>query len=238
MNPLGMGLISIMLCAAVLGVYETMFALSRWKSTLVETEKLRRENVQAQLDTLRSQVNPHFLFNSLNTLTSLVHDNPDLSVEFIQKLSRTYRYVLEIRDRELITLGEEMECVHAYLFLLNTRFGDNLKVNISIPGEAEKLYLAPLSLQLLIENAIKHNVVSNRKPLQIFIEVKDGDTLVVRNNLQKKEQEQAGTRSGLENIRNRYALLVKREIEVKESAEEFTVTLPLIKLEKYASGHH
>ena len=235
--PVPVAMISFFVCLAVLGIYESMYAVRGWKQVALEAERLQRENTQAQLDMLRSQVNPHFLFNSLNTLTSLVHDQPDLSVEFIQKLSRTYRYVLEIRDRELIALEDEMECVHAYLFLLHIRFGDALQVDLHIPEECRQMCLAPLSLQLLIENAIKHNVVSQRKPLVIHITCK-GDEIEVRNNLQPKAQDAEGTGAGLDNIRNRYLLLMKREVRVQNGPSDFTVTLPLIRLEKYAHRDH
>jgi hypothetical protein len=235
--PVPVAMISFFVCLAVLGIYESMYAVRGWKQVALEAERLRRENTQAQLDMLRSQVNPHFLFNSLNTLTSLVHDNPDLSVEFIQKLSRTYRYVLEIRDKELIALEEELECLHAYLFMLNIRFGESLVVRINVPDECRQLCLAPLSLQMLIENAIKHNVVSQKRPLHISIAC-NGEEIEVRNTLQPKAQEAEGTGTGLENIRSRYRLLARREMRVVDGPNDFIVTLPLIRLERYAHRDH
>ncbi len=230
-------LISLVLSLAILGIYETIWGLDQWKKTLVEAEQLRRENLQAQMEMLKSQVNPHFLFNSLNTLSSLVHDSPDLSVEFIQKLSTTYRYVLEIKDRELIQLREEMNCVNAYLFLLRIRFGEALVVHIDIPTANLLQYVVPLSLQMLIENAIKHNIVSRKKPLYISIELTEHGMLIVRNNLQRKDPEGNSTGTGLANIQSRYQLLVKQEVLIVEDLHHFAVTIPLVKLEKYAPPH-
>lgn len=236
-DAFSIALLSITLSGTVLGIYEAAWAISQWKKSMVETERLRRENVQSQLDILKGQVNPHFLFNSLNTLSSLVHDNPDLSVEFIQKLSKTYRYVLEIKDKELISLEEEMECAHAYLFLLHIRFGEALEVKVDIPPAKLAYHVAPLSVQLLIENAIKHNVVARKRPLRLDISVR-ADQLIVRNNYQPKDAEGESTGTGLANIRARYQLLVGRAVEVHQTPEEFAVAIPLVKLEKYAPDHH
>lgn len=234
---LSIALLSIALTGTVLGIYEAVWAITQWQKSLLEAERLRRENTQSQLDILKSQVNPHFLFNSLNTLSSLVHDNPDLSVEFIQKLSKTYRYVLEIKDKELISLEDELECVHAYLFLLNIRFAEALEVKLDIPPAFLSYHVAPLSVQLLIENAIKHNVVARKRPLRLEIFV-DAEQLVVRNNLQLKAPEGASTGTGLANIRARYQLLVRKEVVITATADTFSVAIPLIKLEKYAPDHH
>lgn len=236
-DAFSIALLSITLSGTILGVYEAAWAISQWKQSMVEAERLRRENVQSQLDILKSQVNPHFLFNSLNTLSSLVHDNPDLSVEFIQKLSKTYRYVLEIKDKELISLEEEMECAHAFLFLLHIRFGEALEVKVDIPPAKLTYYVAPLSVQLLIENAIKHNVVARKRPLRLEISVVE-DQLIVRNNYQPKDAEGESTGTGLANIRARYQLLVRRDVAVHQTPEEFSVAIPLVKLEKYAPDHH
>jgi two-component system, LytTR family, sensor kinase len=237
-DAFSISLLSIILSATILGVYEAAWAISKWKQSMVETERLRRENVQSQLDILKSQVNPHFLFNSLNTLSSLVHDHPDLSVEFIQKLSKTYRYVLEIKDKELISLEEEMECVNAYLFLLNIRFGEALEVHIDIQPAYLAYQVAPLSVQSLIENAIKHNVVARKRPLRLDISTDADAQLIVRNNLQVKDHNGESLGTGLANIRARYQLLVRKDVIVTQTADSFSVAIPLVKLEKYAPDHH
>jgi two-component system, LytTR family, sensor kinase len=237
-DSVGIAFLSFVLSVTVMGIYEVAWVVQHWRESLVEAERLRRENIQSQLDILKSQVNPHFLFNSLNTLSSLVHENPDLSVEFIQKLSKTYRYVLEIKDRELISLEEEMECVHAYLFLLRIRFEDALEVEIDIPAPFLQYHVAPLSVQTLIENAIKHNVAARKRPLRIRLHIDAQERLVVVNNLQPKEQNGESTGTGLANIQARYQLLVRKEVSVTKTADGFSVAIPLIKLERYASDHH
>lgn len=236
-DSVGIAFLSFVLSVSIMGIYEVVWAVTHWRHSLVEAERLRRENVQSQLNILKSQVNPHFLFNSLNTLSSLVHENPDLSVEFIQKLSKTYRYVLEIKDRELISLEEEMACVHAYLFLLHIRFEDALEVIIDLPNDCLEHHVAPLSVQALIENAIKHNVAARKRPLRIRIFIAQEDMLVVSNNLQPKTQAGESTGTGLANISARYQLLVRKEVVVTSHLDSFSVAIPLIKLERYAPDH-
>jgi two-component system, LytTR family, sensor kinase len=237
-DTLSIALLSFTLTGTIMGIYEAAWGIFQWKKSILEAEQLRRVNTQSQLDILKSQVNPHFLFNSLNTLSSLVHDHPDLSVEFIQKLSKTYRYVLEIKDKELISLEEEMECVHAYLFLLNIRFGEALEVRMDIPPVLLSYQVAPLSVQLLIENAIKHNVVARKRPLRLDISTDADANLIVRNNLQVKDHNGESLGTGLANIRARYQMLVRKDVVVTQTADTFSVAIPLVKLEKYASDHH
>ncbi|MCB9272406.1 MAG: histidine kinase [Lewinellaceae bacterium] len=218
---------TLMIVALVGTLYESVFLYDRWKRTIIEAERLMRENVESQLEGLKNQVNPHFLFNSLNTLSYLIPEDSQRAVHFVQKLSKVYRYILEIRDKKLITLREELEFLHAYLFLLQERFGDNLKVALRADESAYNHYLVPLSLQILFENAIKHNIISSDKPLFIELWV-EGGRLVVRNKLQRKKQVMPSTRLGLQNIRNRYAFFSDEEVSVVETDECFTVSLPLI----------
>ena len=218
---------TLMIVALVGTLYESAFLYDRWKRTIIEAERLMRENVESQLEGLKNQVNPHFLFNSLNTLSYLIPEDSQRAVHFVQKLSKVYRYILEIRDKKLITLREELEFLHAYLFLLQERFGDNLKVALRADESAYNHYLVPLSLQILFENAIKHNIISSDKPLFIELWV-EGGRLVVRNKLQRKKQVMPSTRLGLQNIRNRYAFFSDEEVSVVETDECFTVSLPLI----------
>jgi len=230
--------VSFLVTVACLGFYESFYVISRWQKAQLQSEKLQRENVQSQLESLRSQVNPHFLFNSLNTLASLIPEEPELAVDFVQKLSRIYRYILEIRNRELITLREEWECVESYLFLLRTRFGNNLKLEAEIPESAMALYMVPLSLQMLIENAVKHNIISSSRPLTLKVFVNKAGNLTVANPLQRKQSVTDSTGTGLENIRSRYQLISEKEIKVISGPETFTVTLPLIKVSAYEVSDH
>ncbi len=219
---------SLVIIALASSIYESIFFYDRWKRTILETEQLKRENIQSQLEGLKSQVNPHFLFNSLNTLTYIIPEDSDKAVTFVRKLSKVYRYFLEIRDKKLIPLSEELEFLHAYIFLVKERFGENLKVDLRIPEGAYDRQIIPLSLQILIENAIKHNVVSSQHPLYLELYFDETERLCVRNNLQKKKQNMPSTKIGLQNIKNRYAFFTNEEVMVEESEAYFTVCLPLI----------
>jgi two-component system LytT family sensor kinase len=229
---------SLFVTYLILGIYESIYFIARWRESIVESEKLKKANIHSQLETLKSQVNPHFLFNSLNTLSSLIPEDPELAVEFVQKLSKVYRYILEIKNKELIPLKEELECIAAYNFLLETRFGNNFKVNTDIPNEAKNKYIIPLALQLLIENAIKHNVVSTAKPLTIDIKMGKDQQLIVRNNLQLKKQVESSTKTGLDNIKSRYQILSGKEVDVIVANDAFAVSLPLLDIQNHAGTNH
>ncbi|MCB0586091.1 MAG: histidine kinase [Phaeodactylibacter sp.] len=218
---------TLMIVALVGTLYESAFLYDRWKRSIIEAEQLKRENIESQLEGLKSQVNPHFLFNSLNTLTYIIPEDPEKAVQFVQKLSKVYRYILEIRDKKLITLKEELDFLHAYLFLIRERFDENFHANIQVPDEALSLNLVPLSLQILFENAVKHNIISDERPLHITLWV-ENNRLAVRNNLQRKRQAMPSTKLGLQNIRNRYAFFSEEKVDVIESDGFFTVSLPLI----------
>ncbi|HMO61727.1 MAG TPA: histidine kinase [Ferruginibacter sp.] len=211
----------------VIAVYESIYFMHQLRHSVEETEKLKRENLNAQLDALRTQVNPHFLFNNLNTLVSLIPENPGLATDFVQQLSKLYRYILEVKDEQSILLKDELGVLQAYAFLLQTRFGSNLKVHIDVPAEKMDKRIVPLSLQLLMENAIKHNIISAEKPLHIHIFSNNG-SLVVDNNLQVKHYVPESTGIGLDNIRNRYKLLGEKTVSVADTGTNFTVTIPLI----------
>lgn len=209
----------------------TMFMTGRaflfnWREAAVDAERLKRESVKAQYESLRNQVNPHFLFNSLNALTNLVHQNPDEAVRFIKQLSEVYRYVLDTRDKELVSVSDELRFLDAYLFLQRIRFGDKLKVEVR--GDGITGQVAPLAVQMLVENAIKHNIISADRPLAIRLFASDGYAWVT-NTLQKKTEMPDTTGGiGLDNIRKRYGFLSDRPVVVKETAGQFEVGLPLI----------
>lgn len=211
----------------VVAIYESIYFMNELRQSIEEKELLKRESLQAQLNALKTQVNPHFLFNNLNTLTSVIPDNPQQAIDFVQQLSKVYRHILEVKDEKAIPLFEELEVLRAYAFLLKTRFGNNLDIAINVPAEKMHKMIVPLSLQLLMENAIKHNIVSSERPLKIDVFAVNG-TLVVSNNLQKKKQLFESTGIGLDNIRNRYRLLSDRIVSVTESSTSFTVSIPLI----------
>lgn len=227
-NPISM-IVGSLLCAfLILAIYESVYYYSKLQASKFEQQQLEKENIHSQLEGLRSQVNPHFLFNSLNTLTYIIPDHPDRAVRFVQQLSKVYRYILEMKDKKLISLEEELKFLDAYVFLLKERFESNLDVIIDIPKDQYKNHIVPLSLQMLVENAIKHNIVSANRPLTVEVFIEKNNTLVVRNNLQRKQQEVNSTKVGLQNIQNRYAFLSDRTVEIITSAKYFTVALPLI----------
>ncbi len=223
-------LMSALLTALIATIYESIYLLSRLRDIQVEREQLLREKIQTELEALRNQVNPHFLFNSLNALADLIHEDAHRAEQYVQELSKVYRYVLEIQQRELIRLHEELAFLDSFLFLLRTRFGDKLQVEFDIPEGLKSRWIVPLSLQLLFENAIKHNVVSAARPLKVRVRA-EGYDLVVSNNLQVKPHPEASTGKGLDNLRNRYRLLGERVVEAVSSATEFRVTVPTLAAE-------
>ncbi len=220
---------TLILTALVLSVYEAFGFYLQLERALAEKATLERQNLESQLEGLRNQVNPHFLFNSLNTLIYLIPEEPERAVRFVQQLSKVYRYVLESREARIIPLGEELDYLQSYIFLLKERFGDNLRTSLHDLDRGQNVAVIPLSLQMLFENAIKHNVISTEKPLTIEVFAENGH-LVVRNNLQRKNQVMDSTGVGLDNIRSRYRMLTGREVEVIVSREYFTVLLPVIDL--------
>jgi len=181
---------------------------------------------------LKQQVNPHFLFNSLNVLTSLIKLEPNLAEKFSEQLSKVYRYVLENKDNELVDLHTELNFLDAYIFLLNIRFVDKLKVNIDIPENRRSNQIIPLAMQLLIENAIKHNTMSKSEPLTIDIFIDPENYLNIVNNLQERPSQLVSTGVGLKNIQNRYILLNNTEPIFEKTSTHFMAKVPLVILEK------
>ena len=197
----------------------------------LEAERFKKQSAEAQFDALRNQVNPHFLFNSLNVLSNLVYKNSDMAAEFIAQLSQVYRYLLKNKDNNLVKLEEELNFLKAYIYLMQIRFQDNLKIENKIEVASRKKYIAPAALQLLIENAIKHNEVSRQAPLNITVYNENGH-LVVENNIQLKEHKEESSHVGLNNIRNRYAFLSSENPVIVHANGKFTVKIPLIEVEE------
>ncbi|NDP20953.1 MAG: PAS domain S-box protein [Paludibacter sp.] len=206
-------------------VKESSESLTEARTQLIN---LQKENLQSQFDVLKQQVNPHFLFNSLNVLTSLIKLEPDLAEKFSEQLSKVYRYVLENKDNELVDLQTELNFLDAYIFLLNIRFVNKLKVNINIPEARRNDQIIPLAMQLLIENAIKHNTMSKSEPLHINIFIDENNMLNIVNNLQERPSQLASTGVGLKNILNRYQLLGITEPVFRKTTSEFIAQVPLV----------
>ena len=218
-----------LIAGTVIGlIYEAVYFFQQWKHTIQVNESLKSQQLRTQFEVLQNQMSPHFLFNSLNTLTALIPEDSDIAVEFTQKLSEVYRYILQNKERELVTLDEELAFANAYVFLLKMRYPENLNVSFEVAESHHKQYIAPLTLQMLIENAIKHNVVSKMHPLFIEVYVENGRSIVVKNNLQKKNVIEKSTKTGLANIEKRYELLGNKVIDIMATAKNFMVAVPLI----------
>lgn len=192
-------------------------------------ESLKKEKVEYQYETLKSQVNPHFLFNSFNTLMAIIESEPVKATDYVEKLSDYFRNMVQHRDKDVVSLEEELEMVETYYFLQQKRFGEHLSLEIDIPDSWKRTFgVPPLSLQLLIENAVKHNAVSYETPLKITVTATENHTLLIRNNLNLKLKPDASTGIGLENIVNRFSIIAGKEVKVTTGDHEFTVEIPLI----------
>lgn len=203
-------------------------AYQQLKDVQLKSEQLEKEAVMAQFAALKNQVNPHFLFNSLSILNSLIYEDVNLSAKFVQQLSKAYRYILEQRDQDLILLKTELDFIESYTFLLKIRFENKFEVNINVPNEIKNRYqIAPLALQLLVENAVKHNRMSIAEPLKVDIHYEE-PFLIIENPLQLRDQPDVSTGVGLSNIANRYALLTDLKVSHEIVNNSYIVKIPLI----------
>ncbi|MDZ7607965.1 MAG: histidine kinase [Cyclobacteriaceae bacterium] len=200
--------------------------LRNWKFEAIRAERLEKEKIATQYESLKNQVNPHFLFNSLNALSELVYADQELAVKYIRQLSEVYRYVLDSRNNEVATVHDELAFLDSYIFLQKIRFGENLKISMEV-NRYETNYILPLSLQILIENAIKHNIVSTEEPLEIHISEETG-YLMMSNRINRKKSTEKGTGIGLENISLRYKYLTEHPLIVDDSGSFFIVKIPLL----------
>ena len=219
--------IGMMISVVILSLEIGGQLLRGWKASLVEVEKYKTESVQAQLKNLKDQVNPHFLFNNLSVLSSLVYKDQDKAVEFIQQLSGVYRYLLDNHGHELVRLETEFRFIDSYIYLLKIRFDERIQFSIDLPPESMHRLIPPMSVQMLIENAIKHNEISAAYPLQICIVAKNDD-IIVENNYQPRLEPPDGSGSGLKNICQRYAYFSDRQPSFGLFQQRFKVTLPLL----------
>jgi sensor histidine kinase YesM len=208
--------------------YELLIYMEAWKKANQEAEQLKKANLVSQLDSLKNQVKPHFLFNSLNTLTALVEKQPAQAVRFIAELAKVYRYLLQSNQKELIDLQQELDFTRAYFFLLQMRFGAGISLEVSVEKDYQECLIPSLTLQMLVENAVKHNQVSVRKPLAVRIGIEEGKWLVVANNTQPKRTSVPSSGMGLANIAAKYKLLNQPHVQVQHDPDRFTVKVPLI----------
>lgn len=212
-----------------------MYYFQEYKTTRMEAVELKRISVQAELQLVKSKINPHFLFNNLNVLSALVMKDNAEANRFIEEFSKVYRYILNNHDKELVAVKTELDYITPYIFLLQKRFGEGLTVKIEIAQHYYEHYIIPASIQMLIENAIKHNIVSKTKPLHINIHANGNKTITVSNNLQLKQQLEKSTEFGLPNIVKRYELVSNNKVQIEKTTEKFIVTIPLIPI--YSNSH-
>ncbi|MFC2125524.1 sensor histidine kinase [Bacteroidota bacterium] len=225
----GTGLKSLIISASVgLLIGAVIFFYSQWLDALKREQKLKEEKLIFQYETLKNQVNPHFLFNSLNTLSSLVYKDPKQSDEFIKKLSIIYRYILENSDKESVELNSEIGFVQDFFYLQEIRDNGKIKLNIKL-NNPDTYRILPISLQLLVENALKHNASTRDKPLKIDIKT-ENEKVIISNNLQPKQNIEDSSKIGLKNLGERIKLMTGKEIEISETNDQFIVKLPLIRV--------
>lgn len=209
-------------------LYQADYVLEKYKESVEEKEMLQQLSMEQEFDTLKSQVNPHFLFNCFNTLSSLISEDKQKAETFLNELSKVYRYLLRNNEDGLSTVGNEIKFIQSYFRLLQTRHGDAVQINMEIDKRYEPYLLPSLSLQLLVENVVKHNVLSKNKPLEIDIFTTAGNKLVVNNNLQRRTIKAPSNKIGLDNIKAKYNLLKQAGFQIMEDDKNFTVVLPLI----------
>lgn len=220
-------LLAIVITFIITISYYAFHFYKAYNENRVKEQKIIAGTANAQFESLKNQIDPHFLFNSLNVLSSLIEENPDNAQRFTTSLSKIYRYVLEQKDKELVSVQEELNFAKTYMNLLKMRFENSISFELPEQFENNEAKVVPLSLQLLLENTIKHNIVSEQKPLHIKIFVKD-NCLVVQNVLQKKEVLQDRRGVGLQNIVSRYAILTQRKVLIEETTTHFSVYLPIL----------
>lgn len=193
----------------------------------VKEQKIIAGTASAKFDALKNQLDPHFLFNSLNVLTSLIEEDPDQAQKFTTSLSKVYRYVLEQKNKDLVTVDEELQFAKTYIRLLKMRFEDSIIFEIPEKCSNPEAKIVPLSLQLLLENAVKHNIVTSSRPLHIKV-FEEGNSLVIQNNLQEKQVVKKSSGVGLRNIQQRYSILSDKEVQISKTAKDFSVVLPML----------
>ena len=218
---------SLIIAIVISGIFYSFYYYKNRQEHRFKEQKIIAGKAAAQFDALKNQLDPHFLFNSLNVLTSLIEEDQDAAQRFTTSLSKVYRYVLEQKNKELVPVDEEFAFARTYVRLLKMRFEDSIVFEIPEKSTNPEARIVPLSLQLLLENAVKHNVVTSARPLRITVKEEDG-YVVVTNNLQPKQVVKRSIGVGLQNIRQRYGLLTERQVEIGEADEHFRVALPIL----------
>lgn len=219
---------AIVMDMIMVGIYEGYYFFSLWKNSLIKNEQLEKENMTARYEALKNQINPHFLFNSLNTVSALIHEDPNKAEDFIDEFSKIYRFLLEHQSKNLHLLRDELTFVRSFLSLQHIRFNNSLKSTIVVKEDKLDFLIPTLSLQLLVENAIKHNQVTEERPLSISITEENG-AIIVRNTLQLRTESLNCTGIGLNNLNARYEMLANLKPVFFKTENEYVAKLPLIK---------
>jgi sensor histidine kinase YesM len=220
--------ITLLITFFITSVHESIFFFGQWKYNFSKSVRLEKDNLEAKFEALRAQINPHFLFNSLNSLTTMVEDNKPV-VDYIQNLSDLLRYMLKSGEKELVLVRDEIAVLKSYISLQQMRFNGSLEILVDVPESYYHYAVPPLVLQMLVENSLKHNIISNERPLKVEIRA-DKESISVINNLQKKQGVNS-TGQGLNNILGRYRFFTSRNVEVVESEDYFKVSVPLLLVE-------
>lgn len=240
MNPLKLTLIYTSLINLLFHLLNLVFVYEReYREKRTEAEELKRINAQTELQAIRNQVNPHFLFNNLNVLSGLVMQKSTEANNFIEAFSKVYMHILNHNEKELVTLSEEIDFLTQYIYLIKQRFPESVIFDICIPDKYSNYFVIPTALQMLVENAIKHNIASVSKPLNITVYANGNSTISVINNLQpRKNLVVQSTKTGLANIQKRYEIITGKTISVVNEETKFSVSLPLIEVKEYESSYN
>ena len=220
-------LLSLIISVSIVTIYEGADFFSRWKEYIIRSERIEKENLIAKYEALKEQIHPHFLFNGLNTLIGLIESNDKKAATYATNLSEFLKYLLTYQNKKLISVKEEMDVVNQYTYIQHVRFKDNLIVNIDIDKKCIDKKIPPLAIQMLVENAIKHNAISKKQKLEISIKNIDLEWIEIKNNKQAKAFANSA-QVGLKNINNRYSFVSHKQIEVNDVNNEFSVKLPLL----------
>ena len=221
-------LITILFVYFINANYERLFLFMELSEKAVEAEKYKKDSIEAKFKNLKNKINPHFLFNTFNALSEIIEEDPPKAANLVQELSDVYRYVLDNQEMNWVNLEKELNFAYAYISLLKMRFEDNFVVDINIPENVYDTMITPLTMQILIENTVKHNEISSRNKLSLEIFVED-QAIIVRNNLQPKEADGNGTSFGLTNLSERYRFLSDKKLIIQKTEKEFIVKIPIIK---------
>ncbi|WP_461587506.1 sensor histidine kinase [Winogradskyella sp.] len=214
--------------ASVFSVFNQFYLVYKDKSDLeMSLLELKKEITTSKYNSLKSQISPHFLFNSLNTLTSLMYEDRDLASDFVTRLASCYRYILDNREEDLVSLEKELQFLDSFIFMMKVRHNSAICINTKIHEEAKNVLIPTLSLQMLVENALKHNYYSKEQPITIDIRVKD-NRLIVTNNIRKRTDSETSTKLGLVNIKKRYAFYTNKDVIIDEENMVFSVNMPLL----------